>query len=178
MPEALDSRYQPTLAGDLTPEKLAELLANAPAADSIAGIAFNRHHPDNPPLWALVNSLKARRSGTISFGGVASARGLAKMYAVAASQVENKPPLLTAETLSQVTQIQSRGEDLVLKTSKRFPSVFMPALNIILRSVRAHLVTAGLADSRHSLIPATASVTAIHVVSIRHRSEPFQKMTN
>lgn len=119
-PEALDPRYQPTLSGDLTPEKLAELLANAPSPDSISGIAFNRHHPDNPPLWTLVNSLKTRRSGTISFGGVASARGLAKMYAVAMSSVDNNSPLLTPETLAQVTQIQSRGEDLVLKSFKAF----------------------------------------------------------
>ena len=44
--------------------------------------------------FVITNLDIVRRSGTVSFGGVASARGLAKMYAVSITSVDNKAPLL------------------------------------------------------------------------------------
>lgn len=118
--EALDSRYLHSRPHISTPERVALLAARATAPDSITGVAFNRHHPQNPAVWELTNLDIVRRSGTVSFGGVASARGLAKMYAVSITSVDNKAPLLNPETVSSFSQIQSIGHDVVLKDFKAF----------------------------------------------------------
>ena len=120
LPASEEFRYldvQPILA---TPERLAALAARATDANSLSGIAFNRNHPRNPDLWTLPNIREIRALGPASFGGVASARGLARMYATAISSVDSMEPLLTSETAAAFGQIQSVGYDLVLGEHKAF----------------------------------------------------------
>jgi Beta-lactamase len=120
LPESCEHRYcdvQPMLE---TPERLAALAARATSANSMTGIAFNHNHSENCDLWRLPNFRMLRDRGPASFGGVASARGLARMYATAISPVDGMAPLLTPETLSAFGQIQSIGYDLVLREHKAF----------------------------------------------------------
>jgi CubicO group peptidase (beta-lactamase class C family) len=88
LPEDQESRFVPAQPMLATPERLAELAADATDASSLAGIAFNRNHPQAPQVWELPNFKVVRALGTGSFGGVASARGLARMYAAAISSVD------------------------------------------------------------------------------------------
>jgi CubicO group peptidase (beta-lactamase class C family) len=120
LPQEHESRFlsaQPMVA---TPERLAVLEASESGPNSLSGIAFNRHHPQNPGVWELPNFQVVRASGTASFGGVASARGLARMYAAAIGSVDGATPLLKPETLALVGQIQSIGHDVVLGGHKAF----------------------------------------------------------
>jgi len=120
LPQDQESRFLGARPMVATPERLALLAASAGAANSLSGIAFNRHHPQNPGVWELPNFQVVRTSGTASFGGVASARGLARMYAVAIGSVDGSVPLLKPETLAAVGQIQSIGHDAVLGQQKAF----------------------------------------------------------
>lgn len=108
---------QPMVA---TPERVTAVAAGATGPLNLTGIAFNRHHPDNPSLWDLPNLPFVRTPGTLSFGGVASARGLARMYAIAFSTVDGREPLFTDDTLRQLGQTQSIGRDLVTRDLKAF----------------------------------------------------------
>ena len=120
LPPELDSRYLSAQPAPATPERTAALAADATAPTSLAGIAFNRHHPDNPGVWELPNFQVVRRLGTASFGGVASARGLARMYAVTIGSVDGASPLLEPATVGALGQIQSIGHDVVLRDWKAF----------------------------------------------------------
>lgn len=114
LPADQESRYlavQPALATPQPP---------APGPDSLPGIAFNRHHPRNPELWQLPNFRVVRAGGPASLGGVASARGMARMYAAAISQVDGMAPLLAPDTAAAFAQIQSAGHDLVVREHKAF----------------------------------------------------------
>ena len=120
LPAELEPRYRPTLPMLETPERLAELARDTKAPTSLNGIAFNRHRPGGPQVWELPNHQVVRTLGTASFGGVASARGLARMYAAAISTVDGADPLLTPDTLGTVGQIHSIGTDAVLGMPKAF----------------------------------------------------------
>ncbi|MBS2532994.1 beta-lactamase family protein [Catenulispora sp. NF23] len=120
LPAALEPRFRPTLPMYETPERLAELARTAKSPTSVNGIAFNRTNPHTPQVWELPNHQPVRTLGTASFGGVASARGLAKMYAVAISAVDGAAPLLAPATIAEVGQIQSFGPDVVLGMPRAF----------------------------------------------------------
>lgn len=66
------------------------------------------------------NSREFRAAGPASSGGVASARGLALLYASCISPVGSQRPLLTAETVAEWAQIHSTGHDLVMRRPSRF----------------------------------------------------------
>ncbi|MFD2468451.1 serine hydrolase domain-containing protein [Amycolatopsis silviterrae] len=116
LPAELEPRFVSAQPMIQTPERQLAL----PAANSLSGIAFNRHHPDGPEVWELPNLPDVRRLGPASFGGVASARGLARMYAAAISSLDGEPPLLKPETAAEFAQIQSIGHDVVLGDHKAF----------------------------------------------------------
>ncbi|MFJ7280597.1 serine hydrolase domain-containing protein [Kitasatospora sp. NPDC098663] len=120
LPQEHEPRFLSARPMVVTPERLAALTASASAPNSLSGIAFNRHHPQNPEVWELPNFPAVRTSGTASFGGTASARGLARMYAVAIGPVDGTAPLLKPETLALAGQIQSIGHDVVLGEQKAF----------------------------------------------------------
>ncbi|WP_327064532.1 serine hydrolase domain-containing protein [Kitasatospora sp. NBC_01302] len=120
LPQEQESRFLRARPMVTTPERLAAPAASASGPNSLSGIAFNRNHPQNPGVWELPNFQVVRSSGTASFGGVASARGLARMYAATIGSVDGSVPLLKPETLAMVGQIQSIGHDVVLGAQKAF----------------------------------------------------------
>jgi CubicO group peptidase (beta-lactamase class C family) len=125
-PEDVDHRVRMLLPADPTPEQQAQQGGPPPAtADSLTGMTFNAAMP--APDGLLPNLRAVRDSGQAAAAGVASARGLARLYAMCAGEVDGFPALLTGDTIAQVTQIQTVGEDLVLRTPTRYAIVFQKA---------------------------------------------------
>jgi CubicO group peptidase (beta-lactamase class C family) len=120
LPADHESRFLTTEPMLATPERLAQVAAVATGPDSLPGIAFNRNHPQNPDLWQLPNLPVIRTAGPASVGGVASARGLARMYAAAISPLDGAAPLLKPDTAAAFAQIHSIGYDLVARDRKAF----------------------------------------------------------
>ncbi|MEU0003493.1 serine hydrolase domain-containing protein [Streptomyces sp. NPDC006314] len=87
---------------------------------TLAAIAFNRHGAEPTDLEGLLNERRIRAKGPASVGAVASARGLAGMYAAAISEVDGKAPLLKEDTLAEFGQIHSAGYDLVARAHGSF----------------------------------------------------------
>jgi CubicO group peptidase (beta-lactamase class C family) len=75
----------------------------------------------------LPNIRAVRAAGQAAAGGTGSARGLARLYAMCIDEVDGFPRLLTDDTIARVTQIQTVGEDLVLRVNTRFGIVFQKA---------------------------------------------------
>jgi CubicO group peptidase (beta-lactamase class C family) len=89
------------------------------APDSLPGIAFTVPVDDLGRL-AAVNSRRWRAAGPASGGGMASARGLARLYACSISAVDGQPPLLTPDTAAEFAQVHSSGHDMVMLCPSRF----------------------------------------------------------
>jgi CubicO group peptidase (beta-lactamase class C family) len=123
-PQDVDHRVRRVLPIDPTPGHESQMgLTWMP--DSITGMAFNAAVPVRDDQ--LPNFRAVRASGQAAVAGVGSARGLARLYAMCISEVEEYPCLLTDETIAQVTQIQTVGEDLVLQVPTRYGIVFQKA---------------------------------------------------
>ncbi|QUQ67570.1 serine hydrolase domain-containing protein [Kutzneria sp. CA-103260] len=118
LPAEHDHRFLPAQPMLATPERLQALAAVSTAPNSLSGIAFNRHHPDNHEVWELPNLPAIRSAGPTSFGGIGTARDLAKVYAALVSPVDGAAPLLTPDTVAAFGQIQYAGWDLVLRQHK------------------------------------------------------------
>jgi Beta-lactamase len=106
---------------------LRALAATATAPGSLSGIAFNRHHPDNHEVWELPNLPVIRPAGPASFGGVGTARALARLYSAAISPTDGAAPLLTPSTAAAFAQVQYAGWDLVLRQRKAWAVGFHPS---------------------------------------------------
>jgi CubicO group peptidase (beta-lactamase class C family) len=127
-PEDIDSRVRLLLPQAPTAEQAAAAKQAGPppaGPDSIPGLAFNAAVPPSGEL--LPNIPAFRASGQAAAAGVGSARGLARLYAMCFGEVDGFPRLLTGATIAQVTQIQTVGEDLVLRFPTRFGIVFQKA---------------------------------------------------
>ncbi|MFI1714791.1 serine hydrolase domain-containing protein [Streptomyces litmocidini] len=111
LPEAEEPRHLPVQP--LPPEQQAQADAQAPAPDSLTGIAFNLHADPPTDLADFAGIRSVRAQGPASSGSVGTARGLAKLYAAAISPVDGRPPLLTAGTLAEFTTPHTPGVDLV-----------------------------------------------------------------
>jgi CubicO group peptidase (beta-lactamase class C family) len=123
-PEDVDHRVRMLLPADPTPEQ--QLLSGPPLPpDSLGGMTFNLA-AGGPARTAepLPNIRAVRASGQAAAAGVGSARALARLYAMCFSEVDGFPRLLTDATIAQVTQIQTVGEDLVLRVTTRYGVVF------------------------------------------------------
>lgn len=120
LPEEHEPRFLTTQPMLPTPEQQAQLDAAATGPQSVTGIAFNRNHPQAPDLAELPNYRVIRAKGPASVGGVASARGLAGMYAAAISELDGKAPLLKPDTAAAFAQIHSIGYDVVSRAHKAF----------------------------------------------------------
>ncbi|WAL95321.1 serine hydrolase domain-containing protein [Streptomyces sp. Je 1-369] len=120
LPEEQEGRFRSVQPMAPTPEQAALLAAAPPQPQSLGSIAFNRHIPEPTDLEALPNSRLVRAEGPASIGGVASARGLAGMYAAAVTGIGGREALLTADTVTGFGQVQSVGHDLVSGTVKAF----------------------------------------------------------
>ncbi|MEV0699867.1 serine hydrolase domain-containing protein [Saccharopolyspora sp. NPDC050389] len=120
LPEDQEPRFLTTLPMRPTAEQQVALAAAATGPESLNGIAMNRNHPDAVELQEMPNFRVVRAKGQASAGGVASARGLAGMYAAAISGIDGKPPLLKPDTAAAFAQIHSIGYDLVSRQHKAF----------------------------------------------------------
>ncbi|MFF9237726.1 serine hydrolase domain-containing protein [Streptomyces sp. NPDC014801] len=130
LPEAEERRFRSVQPMVPTPEQQAELDARQTGPHTLASIAFNTHVPDPGSLEDHANSRLVRAKGPASAGGVASARGLATMYAAAISELDDRPPLLKPDTIAEVGQIHSVGYDLVARTHKAFGLGFQATADV------------------------------------------------
>lgn len=109
LPEELEPRYVSVLPMRTTTAQQAD----APAPDSLTGVAFNLNAASPTDLVEFANTRSVRAMGPTSSGSVGNARGLAKMYATIISDVDGRGPLLRADILAEFTKLHSRGIDLV-----------------------------------------------------------------
>jgi CubicO group peptidase (beta-lactamase class C family) len=108
-PEALDGRVR---AVELpTAGELAAMSDSVPrlGRGSLASLAVPM---DGQPMYVECNQASFRRAGTPAAGGLASARGLAGMYACLQHEVAGVPRLLDDDTVGQVSQLQVWGREL------------------------------------------------------------------
>ncbi|KUN93238.1 serine hydrolase domain-containing protein [Streptomyces caeruleatus] len=120
LPEELEPRFRSVQPMAPTPEQQAVLDSVPQGPHTLSSIAFNTHVPEPGELVDYANSRAVRASGPASAGGVASARGLAGMYAAAISELDERPPLLKPDTVAEVGQIHSTGYDLVARAHKSY----------------------------------------------------------
>ncbi|GAA4902990.1 CubicO group peptidase (beta-lactamase class C family) [Stackebrandtia albiflava] len=113
LPESEEPRFLPVRRWTATPEQEAAFWRNVPGPYSITGIGYGLD--GTPPLdqVAFANARSVRAHGQASAGGVGSARGLARLYAAAVWGVDGAPPLLSAETVAEFSQLHCVGGDLV-----------------------------------------------------------------
>jgi CubicO group peptidase (beta-lactamase class C family) len=71
----------------------------------------------------IVNDPRVRAAGQAAMGGVASARGLARLYSACISPVDGAR-LLSAPTVEDVGQLQTFGPDLVLGDTTAYATMF------------------------------------------------------
>lgn len=120
LPEALEPRFRSVLPMMPSPGERALLDAQPPQPGTLNSIAFNRNGAHPTDLEMIPNSRPVRAQGPASVGGVASARGLATMYAAAVGGLDGREPLLKPDTVAEFGQIHSIGYDLVLRAHKSF----------------------------------------------------------
>ncbi|WP_320781921.1 serine hydrolase domain-containing protein [Streptomyces sp. CRN 30] len=120
LPEEHEPRFRPVRPMEPTPQQQAVLDSAPTGPHTITSIAFNSHAPDPTDLLDHANSRAMRAAGPASAGGVASARGLAGMYAAAVGVLDGRPPLLAPDTAAEVGQVHSIGFDLVLRAHKAY----------------------------------------------------------
>jgi CubicO group peptidase (beta-lactamase class C family) len=130
LPTDQQHRFLPAQPMVATPERLGELAVTATAANSLSGIAFNRHHPQNHEVWELPNLPVIQSLGPASFGGIGTARSLAKLYSALISPIDGAAPLLTPDIAAAFAQIQCVGWDLVLRQHKAWAVGFHPVAEI------------------------------------------------
>ena len=91
---------------------------------ALPGLAFNARADAGP----LPNRRIVRAAGHAAVGGVGSAGGLARLYAMCIGDVDGFPRLLSPETVDVMAQIQAAGPDLVLwGEHRRWAIVFQKA---------------------------------------------------
>ncbi|MFI2435520.1 serine hydrolase domain-containing protein [Streptomyces sp. NPDC018693] len=121
LPAVHEPRFRSVQPMAPTPEQQAELDAEPSGPHTLGAIAFNAHVlPEAGDLVAHANSRLVRAKGPASAGGVASARGLAGMYAAVCAEVDGRPPLLKPDTVAEVGQIHCVGHDLVARAHRAF----------------------------------------------------------
>ncbi len=125
-PQDIDHRVRMLLPADPAPEQQQQ--GGPPwSPDSISGLAFNLAAAAEDRPEPMPNIRAVRASGQAAVAGTGSARGLARLYAMCADEVDGFPPLLAGDTIARVTQIQAVGEDLVLRFPTRYGIVFQKA---------------------------------------------------
>ncbi len=127
-PEDVDHRVRMLLPADPTQEQQRQSGGPPWAPDSLSGMTFNLAAGAGPARAEPMPNIRAvRASGQAAVAGVGSARGLARLYAMCIDEVDGFPRLLTDATIARVGQIQTVGEDLVLRVATRFGIVFQKA---------------------------------------------------
>lgn len=120
LPAVHEPRFRSAQPMVATAEQRALLDALPGGPHALAAIAFNRHAAEPTDLELLPNDALVRAKGPASVGGVASARGLAGLYAAAISERGGKAPLLKEDTAAEFGQFHSVGYDLVARAHKSF----------------------------------------------------------
>ncbi|MEU8538751.1 serine hydrolase domain-containing protein [Streptomyces sp. NPDC048717] len=126
LPEELEPRFRTALPLVLSPAQAAFLRAGKGGPDSLLDLAFGQHA--DPPFDAVAygNTRAVRAASPLSAGGVGSARGLARVYAAVAGELDGRPPLLAPGTLAEVSRVHSSGKDLVTGEHNAFGLGFVP----------------------------------------------------
>ncbi|MFB7335867.1 beta-lactamase family protein [Streptomyces adustus] len=120
LPAAHEPRFRTVQPMLPTAEQQALLDASPQGPHTLASIAFNTHTAEPTDLALLPNRPEIRAKGPASVGGVASARGLAGLYAAAVSEIDGKAPLLKEDTAAEFGQFHSVGYDLVARAHKSY----------------------------------------------------------
>ncbi|MFJ6984421.1 MULTISPECIES: serine hydrolase domain-containing protein [unclassified Streptomyces] len=120
LPARHEPRFRTTQAMAPTPPQQALLDAVPDGPHSLAAVAFNRHGAEPTDIETFPNDPLVRAKGPASAGGVASARGLAGLYAAAIGELDGKAPLLKEDTAAEFAQLHSVGYDLVARAHKAF----------------------------------------------------------
>ncbi|WP_031089116.1 EstA family serine hydrolase [Streptomyces sp. NRRL WC-3549] len=112
LPEELEPRYLPVEPAVPGPAEVPQ------DTGTLLDIAFStRHIPD---LSVFPNSRRTRALGQGSAGGVASARGVAGAYAAVTGGLDDRPALLTPDTMETFSRTHSEGIDRVGGAESRF----------------------------------------------------------
>ncbi|MFI1563756.1 serine hydrolase domain-containing protein [Streptomyces sp. NPDC020490] len=130
LPAAHEPRFRTAQPMAPTPEQRALLDSLPSGPHTLAAIAFNQHAPEPTDLATLPNDPGVRARGPASVGGVASARGLAALYAAAISEVDEKAPLLKPDTVAELGQFHSVGHDLVARSHRSFGLGFQTTADV------------------------------------------------
>jgi CubicO group peptidase (beta-lactamase class C family) len=120
LPESLEPRFTGVRPMRPTPEQSAQLAPAPRDPLSLTGVAFNMNATPPTDLVTYANSRLVRAQGPGSAGGVGSARGLAALYAAAASELDGRAPLLTTETIARFGTLRTPGADLVTGSPDHF----------------------------------------------------------
>ncbi|MCX4761684.1 beta-lactamase family protein [Streptomyces sp. NBC_01275] len=120
LPAVHEPRFHTALPMEPNAKQQALLDSLPSGPHTLAAIAFNRHAAEPTDLELLPNDPLIRAKGPASVGGVASARGLAGLYAAAISEVDGKAPLLKEDTAAEFGQFHSAGYDLVARAHKSY----------------------------------------------------------
>ncbi|WP_426404316.1 serine hydrolase domain-containing protein [Streptomyces sp. R-07] len=126
LPEELEPRFRTALPMLPTPAQQALLAENPIAPDSLLAVAFDLHADPPLDIVAYANARAVRAEAPLSGGGIGTARGLSRMYAAIAGELDGRPPLLTPDTLAEFARIHSRGTDLVTGEENAFGLGFVP----------------------------------------------------
>jgi len=118
LPEEFEPRYRDVLPMRLTPAQQAEAAGRGYEPDSLRAMAFNASGTDLRP-----NVREYRAAGPSAGCGVGSARGLARVYAAAITEVGG-PRLLSPEVVTTMCQQRSWGVDRILNVEMCFGIVF------------------------------------------------------
>ncbi|GHD92531.1 serine hydrolase domain-containing protein [Streptomyces naganishii] len=120
LPAALEPRFRSVRPMAPTPTQRALLEEPPGGPHSLPSVAFNRQGAEPTGLESLPNERAVRAGGPASVGGVASARGLAGLYAAAISEVDGKAPLLKPDTVAEFGQLHSVGYDVVARGHRSY----------------------------------------------------------
>ncbi|MER5967174.1 serine hydrolase domain-containing protein [Streptomyces sp. NPDC002057] len=126
LPEELEPRFRPALPMLPTPAEQEFLTENPFAPDSLAAIAFNLHADPPFDMVGYANSRAVRAQAPVSGGGIGTARGLSRMYAAIAGELDGRAPLLRPDILAEVSRVHSAGTDLVTGSDNAFGLGFVP----------------------------------------------------
>lgn len=119
LPESLDTRVSAIDAMRLTPDQELERRAVVARRDSLEALPYRRLRWNEGGRFEMSGSRAGRAAGMPAAGGIASARGLAELYA-AMTGLGSRDALFSRDTQSQFAQVQTAGTDLVLGRPGRF----------------------------------------------------------
>ena len=107
-------------------EELMAFLAESPGALGGGDDITSQSLPPGNPMEILsrVNDVQLRRVGPPAAGVLASARGLASLYASLRHEIGGQPRVLTDDTIAQMSQIQVSGIELGTGLEARFGVIF------------------------------------------------------